>query len=94
MERKPQNIFVKHPGQTLERYIVEPRETFDRRQDMAHLCRLSSGIYVVGRDDFMTQRRLVIDPVGYIEMSPLESVNIDEEIDLLLAEIVAERHHL
>lgn len=94
VERKPENIFVKNPGQTLERYIVEPRETFHRRQDMASLCRLSSGIYVVGRDDFMAQRRLVIDPVGYIEMSGLESVNIDEEIDLLLAEIVAQRHQL
>lgn len=94
VERKPENIFVKSAGHTLERYIVEPRETYRRRQDMASLCRLSSGIYVVGRDDFMAQRRLIIAPVGYIEMSALESVNIDEEIDLLLAKIVAERHRL
>lgn len=94
LERKPENIFVKNTDETLRRYIVAPREEFHRRQDMASLCRLGSGIYVVGRDDFMAERRLVIDPVGYTEMSRLESVNIDEEIDLLLAEIVAERHQL
>ncbi len=94
LERKPQNIFTKMPGEILHSYIVEPRERFVRRQDMDCLCRLSSGIYVVGRDDFMAERRLVIEPVGYTEVSGLESVNIDEEIDLLLAESVAERHHL
>ena len=94
LERKPENIFSKDDGQMLERYIEKPLETFNCRQDMDSLCRLSSGIYVVGRDDFMSEGRLVIDPVGYVEMSGLESVNIDEEIDLLLAEIVAERYRL
>jgi len=94
LERKPHNIFVKREGGLLERYIREPRERFVRRQDMAHLCRLSGGIYVVGRDDFLKARSLVVEPVGYIEMSLVESINIDSEIDLLLAEIVAERHGL
>jgi CMP-N-acetylneuraminic acid synthetase len=94
LERKPQNIFVKHDGERLERYIREPREDFVRRQDMSHLCRLSSGVYVVGRDDFLTAKALVVEPIGYVEMSLIESINIDSEVDLMLAEAVAKRYGL
>jgi CMP-N-acetylneuraminic acid synthetase len=94
LERKPQNILRKCDGETVERYIREPAETFTRRQEMEHLCRLSSGAYVVGRDDFLAERRLVIEPVGYVESGAIESINIDEELDLLLAELVAEKYGL
>ena len=94
LERKPHNIFVKKDDGTLERYIREPCETFVRRQEMNHLCRLSSGVYVVGRDDFFTAKALVVEPVGYTEMSLIESINIDSDVDLMLAEAVAERYGL
>lgn len=94
LERKPENIFVKGPNGHLTRYIREPREVFSNRQDMGALCRLSSGLYVVGRDSYLSMDRLVIEPVGFIEMTALDSVNIDEELDLQLAELVAERYGL
>lgn len=92
LERKPQNILRKCEVGHVERYIRSPLETFSRRQDMSHLCRLSSGVYVVGRDDFLSAEKLVLEPVGYIEMTPTESINIDDELDLMLAELVAEKH--
>lgn len=94
LERKPENIFVKGADGHLARYIREPSEHFTNRQDMAVLCRLSSGVYVVGRDTFMDADSLVVDPVGFVETTALESINIDEEIDFLLAEVVAERFGL
>lgn len=94
LERKPQNIFAKTGAGRLARYIREPDESFANRQDMAHLCRLSSGVYVVGRDDFLANGTLVVEPTGFTEMTTLESINIDEEIDLFLAELVSERYGL
>ena len=89
LERKPENIFIK--AASLEKYIRDPSESFSRRQDMKHLCRINSAIYVVGRNDFMLERRFILEPVGWIEMSNEESINIDSELDLELAEIVARR---
>jgi len=93
LERKPENIFIRTDGQ-LERFVKEPRAVFTRRQEMEKLCRLNSAIYVVGRNDFIETHRLIIEPIGFIEMSGKESVNIDEELDLLLAEVVAGRYGL
>ena len=94
LERKPENIFAKDRDGHLARYIRDPRRTFANRQDMADLCRLSSGVYVIGRDTYVATGALVAEPVGFVEMTAIESVNIDEEIDLMLAEIIAERYGL
>lgn len=93
LERKPENIFSKAEG-LLQRYIREPRMDFTRRQDMGRLCRLNSAVYVVGARNFVETGQLVIDPVGFVEMTARESINIDEELDLLLAEVVADRYGL
>lgn len=89
LERKPENIFEK--AGSLKKYIRVPAECFSRRQDMNHLCRINSAIYVIGRNDFLLERRFVLDPVGWIDMSCEESINIDSELDLELAELVARR---
>lgn len=94
LERKPQNIFMKVENGQLCRYIREPNDQFSRRQEMDHLCRLSGDVYIVGRDDFMSFERLVIEPVGFIETSSTDAINIDEEIDLLLAQSVAKHYGL
>ena len=61
---------------------------------MGHLCRLNSAVYVIGRDTFKETGKLIVEPVGFIEMTGMESVNIDEEIDLVVAEAVASRFGL
>lgn len=94
LERKPQNIFVKVGSGHLQPYITNPLETFTRRQEMEHLCRLSSGVYVVGCDDFLVARRLVQEPTGYVETSARESINIDDELDLMVADLVAQTYRI
>lgn len=92
LERKPQNIFRKNG--VLERYIRDPEETFYQRQDMEHLCRANSAVYVVGRDDLVIERTLMPLPLGYVEMTSIESINIDEELDLYLANILSSHYNL
>jgi len=95
LERKPENIFMKgSPTEPLERYIKDPRHLFTRRQEMSHLCRLNSAVYVGGRDEFLVKRTLIMEPVGYVEMSAQDSLNIDNELDLMLAELIAHEHGL
>ena len=91
LERKPQNIFVKDGESGGRRYIEKPIEVFTRRQDMNRLCRLSSGCYVVGKRDLMRHKKLILEPIGLVEMQAVESINIDEEIDLELARLVYKR---
>jgi len=89
LERKPENIFRKGPP--LERYIRDPQEHFTRRQDMAGLCRINSAIWVMDVEDFLREGRFVLEPIGSIDMTAIESINIDSEIDLMLAGLVADR---
>ena len=92
LERKPQNIFRKVAGRSLERLIKDASIRFTCRQEMGSLCRLSSGVYVVARHAFEKSQSLVVDPIGFVEVSGMESVNIDEEVDLLLAEAIARKY--
>lgn len=94
LERKPQNIFKKINQKYLEQYIESPKDKYTRRQDMVDLCRLSSVVYIVDRDIFIEKESLIIEPVGYVDSINYESINIDEEIDLLLAEVVAEKYKI
>ena len=86
LERKPENIFVK--GDFLTRYIESPQERFSRRQDMAHLCRINSAVYVASRDDVMAGL-LLPEPVGWVEMDAQASLNIDSLLDLAFADFLA-----
>jgi CMP-N-acetylneuraminic acid synthetase len=56
---------------------------------MAKQCRLSSVVYVVGRDDFEREQSFVIEPLGYVHNTQLEALNIDEELDLEFAQFIA-----
>ena len=89
LERKPENIFRKGPP--LEPYIRDPQEHFATRQDMAGLCRINSAIWVVDVEDFLREGHLLLPLIGSIGMTAEESINIDSELDLLLAGLVAER---
>jgi CMP-N-acetylneuraminic acid synthetase len=86
MDRKPENIFRKDG--VLRRYIEAPRERFARRQDMAHLCRINSAVYVTSRDAVMAGH-LLPEPIGFVEMDERSSINIDTELDLAFADFLA-----
>lgn len=93
LERKPENIFRKG-GDLLDRFIKEPRIDFTRRQAMSSLCRLNSAIYVTGKQDFVDSGSLLSEPMGFVEMTGVESINIDEELDLMVANAAASRFGL
>ena len=49
---------------------------------MTNLFRLNSAIYAIKRDVFLKNNNFVVDPVGWIEMNEIESINIDTLTDL------------
>lgn len=61
---------------------------------MDHLCRLNSAVYVIGHDTFKEAGKIVVEPIGFVEMTAMESINIDEELDLVVAEVVASHFDL
>lgn len=92
LERKPNNIFVK--GEFLTRFIEKPIVEFQRRQEMKHLCRLSSVCSVTGRNEFLEHNSLQLNPMGYIETTPIEAINIDEKLDLEIADFIAGKFNI
>lgn len=85
LERKPENIRVKSKGELLEPYILEPSTQHVCRQDMGHLCRINSAVYVFDRVRFLKTNSFTLPELGFIEMTQEESINIDSEWDLLVA---------
>ena len=61
---------------------------------MAHLCRLNSAIYATNRDSLIKDKKLLIDPIGFTEMSQVESINIDSELDLKFANFISKEFDL
>ncbi|MFO7559261.1 MAG: acylneuraminate cytidylyltransferase family protein [Desulfobacterales bacterium] len=92
LKKKPENIFIK--GEFLSRLIRTENIRFRRRQEMEHLCRISGVVYVVGRDDFMNSRKIISDPIGYVNSSEIEAMNIDDEFDLELARMVSKKYNV
>ena len=81
-----------HPGKCI--YIrggrIEPftndRDMELRRQDMQPVYRQNGAVYVVGADDFMDDGRFYKKPSAAYTMDRRDSIDIDDELDLLLAE--------
>jgi CMP-N,N'-diacetyllegionaminic acid synthase len=89
-----------HPGKSVVLAaggLVEPFTTLEdmerRRQEMTPCFRQNGAVYLVGVNDFLTLNRFYLPPcVGY-RMSGEESVDIDCELDLTLAELLLQRRH-
>jgi CMP-N,N'-diacetyllegionaminic acid synthase len=92
LERKPQNIFYKSKGILTQLFKNAP--LYNNRQQMTELCRISSGFYLVNRYKFMQTNKILSEPIGFVEMTPIESINIDNEIDYYLAQLVSEKYNL
>ena len=86
LERKPENIFIKKSN-SLER-LCKGLIPYNRRQDMTLLCRLSSVVYVTGKKELLSNNQILNSPISYINTDEIESINIDSELDLLLAQTV------
>ena len=92
LERKPENIFIKDTY--LEKYIKNPNEIFEQRQKMQNLCRLNSAVYAMSRNVLMKEKKFLNKPIGYVEMSFLESINIDTILDLQFANYLSEKYKI
>ena len=64
------------------------------RQSMNHLCRLNSAIYAINRESLISKEVLIDIPTGYIEMTNIESINIDTELDLKFANLVSKEYKI
>ena len=93
LQHKPQYIFRKAAG-TLRRYVEVPAESFLRRQEMDHLCRLSGAAWVVGAAAFCEAEQLLRSPIGWVDSQPYEAVNIDTPLDLAFAQFLADKERL
>jgi CMP-N,N'-diacetyllegionaminic acid synthase len=51
----------------------------------------SGAAYAVRTDVLRRERTLFVEPLRVVEMEPLRAVDVDEEVDLMLAELVAKR---
>lgn len=87
LENKPENIYLK--GDFLRKYIQIPNEKFEQRQLMTNLCRINSAIYATDRNLLFNKQRFLINPIGFIEMNLIESINIDTLLDLKYANFIS-----
>ena len=92
LERNPKYIFAVD-GDRARRFIERPDPSFARRQDYQHLKRVNGCVYAM-RPDNLNSGSIVVEPIRVVEMPPERSINIDTEIDLLVAELVAEQYGL
>ena len=73
----------------MRKYIQIPNEKFEQRQLMTNLCRINSVIYATDRNLLFNKKRFLINPIGFIEMNLIESINIDTLLDLKYANFIS-----
>jgi CMP-N-acetylneuraminic acid synthetase len=71
------------------RPLMPEGQRFGRRQDLPPVYRLTGAVYVTRRDVVMEQGRLLGDDTRAIVVGRRESVDVDDELDLRLAELIA-----
>jgi CMP-N,N'-diacetyllegionaminic acid synthase len=87
-----------HPGKSVvlsAAGLVEPFTTLEdmerRRQEMIPCFRQNGAVYLVSVADFLTLNRFYLPPCAGYRMTGEESVDIDCELDLALAELLVRR---
>jgi len=71
--------------------FVEGDHEFSRRQDLPPVYRLNGALYVTKRRIVMEERCLLGDDVRALVMAREDSIDIDDEVDFLLAELLLKR---
>jgi CMP-N-acetylneuraminic acid synthetase len=64
-------------------------QRYARRQDLPSVYRLTGAVYVTRRDVIMEQGRMLGDDTRAIVVGRRESIDVDDELDLRLAELIA-----
>jgi CMP-N-acetylneuraminic acid synthetase len=86
-----------HPGKSviIENGLIEPfTNDFDmeaRRQTMREIYRQNGAVYAIGVDDFLHEDRFYVRPCHAVVVSQEDSIDIDTEVDLALAELMLQR---
>ena len=73
------------------RRFVETDREFPRRQDLPPVYRLNGALYVTKRKLIMDEERLLGDDVRALVMAREDSIDIDDKLDFLLAELLLKR---
>ena len=86
-----------HPGKAvvIENGLIEPFTTDAdmeaRRQTMREVYRQNGAVYAIGAADFLTHDRFYLRPCHAVVVPKEDSIDIDSEIDLALAELMLQR---
>lgn len=86
-----------HPGKAvvLEQGLVEPFTTDAdmeaRRQTMREVFRQNGAVYAIGGADFIANDRFYLKPCRGIVVPAERSIDIDSELQLMLAELILQR---
>lgn len=99
LEKKPRTVVSvcpvdHHPGKvvTIRDGLLEPftndHDMEARRQDLPEVFRQNGAIYVVGVDDFLSNGRFYARPCLGYAMDRRDSIDVDDEFDLGLADAV------
>jgi CMP-N-acetylneuraminic acid synthetase len=71
------------------RPLMAEGQRYARRQDLPSVYRLTGAVYVTRRDVIMEQGRMLGDDTRAIVVGRRESIDVDDELDLRLAELIA-----
>ena len=86
-----------HPGKTvhLTGDLVEPftneTDMEARRQTMREVYRQNGAVYAVGVEDFLAHDRFYLRPCHGVVVPAEDSVDIDSDMDLMLAELILQK---
>lgn len=71
--------------------FVETEREFLRRQDIPLVYRLNGALFITRRNSIINKGRLLGDDVRALIMAREDSIDIDNEVDFLLAELLLKR---
>lgn len=88
-----------HPGKAVvvRNGLVEPftddAEMEAQRQAMREVFRQNGAVYAIGVDDFLEHDRFFLRPCRAVVVPAEDSIDIDSELDLMLAELILQRRN-
>jgi CMP-N,N'-diacetyllegionaminic acid synthase len=89
VNRTPFNIFKKK-NQVYER-ILKQGKFYSRRQQMKNLKRINGNVYINYSSNIIKDNSVLSEPIGLIEIDEINSINIDSNYDLKIANLFSDR---